>query len=419
MRSRGVLAAAVLAVAACARSAGVPAPDTAPARSPADAGLVLLLGLELPEAGTVIGGRFGGVGFDVRQSSYQLSNAVRERWSLGARSRGEVLMREAGLRVRSAGPSSSDAQQILGVQYGLAGKVTNLTVRASGQEDAPLVDAQADVAWELLDLGSGSAVFGRSLQGGARMLGTVDDVVAHALDRALERLLADPLFLRALAAPRADPDEGAATRFVRELPEGSTTIELSEADLNPAVDTSTITRIAAGVVAVRSEERVLGTAFTLTRDGLALAVGHTVRHARHLRVRLPSGVERPARVLRTHGGLDVALIQIACPGDCPTVDWFAPAEVEVFTSVLVIGAPFADDEAAAVTFGRVGGRWGLASGVTLEGAEGLVGGGEPVARIASGKVFALVSGRRGRAAALLLSEALEALHVRAPEGRRR
>jgi len=58
-----------------------------------------------------------------------------------------------------------------------------------------------------------------------------------------------------------------------------------------------------------------------------------------------------------------------------------------------VAAPLSDAVAATTTFGRVGGQWGLATGVTLEGTEGKVGGGEPVARASSGRVFALVSTR--------------------------
>jgi hypothetical protein len=68
--------------------------------------------------------------------------------------------------------------------------------------------------------------------------------------------------------------------------------------------------------------------------------------------------------------------------------------------------------------GRVGGRWGLANGITLEGMGGQADGGWPVARTSSGRVFALVSSRPGRQSVVLLAEVLRALHVRAPASRR-
>ena len=70
-----------------------------------------------------------------------------------------------------------------------------------------------------------------------------------------------------------------------------------------------------------------------------------------------------------------------------------------------------DLDTANVTFGRVGGRWGTARGITLQVQDGTVIGGEPVART-NGRVFAVVSSRPGRRTALMLAEALGALHVR-------
>jgi hypothetical protein len=84
------------------------------------------MGVDLPAAGTIIGGHYGGAQFDVRQATYQLTDAVRSRWAQLDRDRGEALMRAAGYLVRSIGPSTSDAQQLLGVQYGLTGHVTEL-----------------------------------------------------------------------------------------------------------------------------------------------------------------------------------------------------------------------------------------------------------------------------------------------------
>ena len=102
------------------------------------------MGVELPEPGAVIGAHFAGISYEVRQASYQLTDAVRERWGVAERDRGEALMRNAGFSVRGIGPSSSDALQLLGVQYGLLGRVTDLAVRSVGA--APLrFDVQVDV----------------------------------------------------------------------------------------------------------------------------------------------------------------------------------------------------------------------------------------------------------------------------------
>ncbi len=412
-RLRRVVLLCCLAPPACARqhraNAGVEA-----AGLPVASGVVVLTTIDLPESGNVFGGHFSGTTFDVRQSSYQMTEAVRTRWGREARSRGEALLRGAGIRVHTHGPSSSDLQELRGVQYGLSGTVTDLAVRSSGTAEPFRVEAQAEIAWELLDLGSGHAVFGRSMRGSVREVATIDAAVGHVLDASLTRLLADSSFRFALAEMRSDPDAGVPVRFARGAVAPDEVIELAPHDINPAADSTVTGRMAAGLVTLRSPDAVLGTAFLISRDGLALTSARAVRNRRRIRARMPNGVERPIRVVRVHRGLDVALIQVAC-AECTTVDWEAPEGVDVYTNVVTATAPGSDAEAAAIAFGRIGGRWFLANGVTLiDLPDGVVAGGEPVARTASGRVFALVSTRPGRRSALLLREVLTALNVRGP-----
>ncbi len=87
--------------------------------------------------------------------------------------------------------------------------------------------------------------------------------------------------------------------------------------------------------------------------------------------------------------------------------------VDTFTPIMAVSAPLTDVEGVAFTFGRVGGRWGLANGVTLEILDSIMTGGEPVARMNSGRVFALIATRSGRKTALLLSQVFGALGLRA------
>jgi hypothetical protein len=406
---RLAVASLMLCASACARS---PRDEATPLPVPADAGAILLLGVEMPAAGSTLGGHYAGNNFESRVSSYQLTDAARLRWAQSARAHGEAVLRGLGYHVHRGGPASSDAQLLRDVQYGLAGRVQSLQVRTTGPAEPYRVDAQVVIGWELLDLGSGRAVFGRVMHGTSRATATVDDVVGQALDESLLRLGSDTAFLRAVTAPRADPDADRAPRFVRPLPPGQQIITLTMADQHPTLDSGIVGRMVAGIVTLRGPDNVYGTAFLLTRDGLAIALARSVRHARQLRARLQNGVERPVRVVRSHGGLDVALVQIACPGECDTVDWETPTGVDVATNVVAVGAPPSDNASAIVAFGRMGGRWGLANGLTVQGFQGVVVGGEPVARTTSGKVFGVISARPGRPTVLTLAEVLSVLNVR-------
>lgn len=412
----------LLAVAACggprapaaSGSDGVaeqPAPERG--RVSQDVGTLLYLGVEMPDAGSVVGAIYGGAAFDVRQHSYQLTEAVRAGWSRAARLRGEALLHYAGYEVRAVGGPTSDVVMVEDdVRFGLQGRVQVLDIRtragAGGRSDA-----RAEVSWELLDVVRGTVMFGRTVEGQARGLPTLEDAAFDAFDDALRGLLADSLYQRALREPRVigDLTAGAAADL---LIGSGEMIVISADDINPSADSGAAARVAAGLVTLRSSSQSHGTAFVLTRSGLALTSLRATNQVRRLRVRLPSGVVRPARVLRSHSGLDVALIQVACPEACVTVDWTAELP-EVNSDVVTVGAPTEDVLDPLVSLARLGGRWGLASGVTLDVQSiNVINGGEPVALAASGKVVAMVSSRPGRRTAMLLGELLRTLRVVPP-----
>ena len=135
----------VLLACACARS---PRDEAAPLPVPADAGAILLLGVELPDAGSALGGHYVGSNFESRVASYQLTDAARVRWAQTARVRGEAVLLGSGYHVRRGGPASSDAQLLHGVQYGLVGRVQSMQVRTTGLAEPYRVEAQVVIGFE-------------------------------------------------------------------------------------------------------------------------------------------------------------------------------------------------------------------------------------------------------------------------------
>jgi hypothetical protein len=374
----------------------------------------VLLGVELPAAGTPIGAHYQGLQFGARQFDYQLGTAQRTTWAEGAQQRGEALVRGAGYRLRSVGPASVVSQQIEEVRFGIQGHVASLEIRTFGQFEPYLVEVGAEVSWEVLDVSAGSVIVGRTTRGTARLTGSVDSAVAVALDQTLAVFLGDASLGTTLAAERPT-DAGPIGRFARPPPESGEIIQLSGADLNPSGDSTPVGRVAQGVVSLRGPGGgYYGTAVLLTRDGLGLATmrsARAVRGARGTRAQLYSGVERPVRVVRANRTLGVALIQVACPGDCPTVDWESPVGVPTSTPVVIVGAASEGVGTLSVGRGQVGGQWGLARGVTLEG---WAGGGEAVARAATGRVFGIAVLAGDRRIVLMIGEVLQGLRVRPP-----
>ncbi len=417
---RPAIVAALPLFAACAPSApssggtGVlPSTVGVPLPTPRLVGGILLTGIELPPAGEGIGGHYQGSGFSVRQFSYQLTDAARQRWAAAARTRGEALLRGAGYRVESVGARSSDPQRLENVRFGLAGRVTGLEVRTSGPTEPYRVESEVEVAWEVLDLGNGGTIFGRSVRGAARLSGPIDSAVGVSLDRALERLLTDSLFLRTLAAP--PPIAGAGRGWTRAMPGEDDTIVVALADLNASPDSGAVERVAYGLVSLHGPGGAFyGTATILTSDGLAITTNSVVRAARRgrpVRARFATGVERPIRVVRSRSGLNVALLQVQCPEECPTVDWRAPLSERVDAPVLIVGNT---GDGMSVSTGILGGRWGMANGVLLRAQASVPG--EAVATASSGRVFAMVAGVPGRSSALMLSEIFRAMRVQVGPG---
>src|SRR5437868_4625758 len=90
---------ALCAVTGCAHHRATDAPLAA--GLPQASGVVVLTSIDLPESGSIFGGHYTGATFDVRQSSYQMTEAVRTRWGREARLRGEAILRGAGIRVHT------------------------------------------------------------------------------------------------------------------------------------------------------------------------------------------------------------------------------------------------------------------------------------------------------------------------------
>ncbi len=416
MGTRRLLAVA-MTVAACGGTASRPVagPSALPLRagplSARHVGAIQLLHIELPDAGTVIGGRYAGQLYATRRATFTLGEAARRRLSILALMQAESALAAAGFTVRRSGPRTGEARPLAGVRFALTGRTSHLDVREIGDVVPAPVLARTEVAWELLDVAAGAPVFGQRTHGEAQLDGDIEVAVLQAIGRAAASLAADSGFLRALAAPPPRDIEYLLDALnAAPVPRPAGEVVLRETDRNPVTDGSLEDRVGAGVVTVLGSTAGEATAFLLTRDGVALTSAAAARGPR-LFARFGTGVERPARVLRVHGRSGVALLHIACTESCATVDW-ALARLRSTTAVFAVGAPFGGGP-AVFAYGELGGRWGLFSGglLTLD-APGVFFGGEPVARALDGRVIGITIARGSAPAVMPLAEALRVLGVR-------
>lgn len=417
-----VCASAFALIMACALRGGSsgevaarPAGPGGAAVDPAGVGAIVVLGVELPPQGTLLGAHYQGQLYSVRRDAYNLSSDTRGAWSTAARQRAETLVREAGFIVRSVGPVTSSSRRVDDARFGIQGRAISFDFHSTGQVEPFLVVFTAEVSWQVIDLSSETVVFERATIGTARQRGDVDGAAAAALDQALLLFLGDGALVRALAA-RPGPDSGMVERFTRPPPGKGEVISLGPDDRNPSEESTPVARVAQGLASLSGPGGGhYGTAILMSRDGLGLT---TMRAARALRgvssarARLPSGLERPVRLVRVSRTYGVALVQVDCPGDCPTVAWDLPSRVAAFAPVLVVGAGTEAVGTLSVRETVVGGRWGLARGVAL-GARVQDGG--AVALVENGQVFGIVVTVGERRIVMMFREVLRALKVRPAE----
>ena len=178
----------------------------------------------------------------------------------------------------------------------------------------------------------------------------------------------------------------------RSVPLESDLIVIRQADRFPSTDSSLVERTSNAVVSIIRASRVIGTAFVITRDGLAVTAHHILSVEGLLMARLRSGEERAVRGLRGAEEADVALLEIYCPTDCVTLD-VSTAEPQLGSEVYVIGTPLSERFSHTVTRGIVSGlrRDGARTLIQTDAAANPGNSGGPIIDAESGMVVAVVT----------------------------
>lgn len=132
-------------------------------------------------------------------------------------------------------------------------------------------------------------------------------------------------------------------KWRRSLPGGQDIVTLVASDANAKTTGTVFDRVGPAVVTLRGD-RAQGSAFVITRDGLALTNQHVIAGQGTLLARFSNGAEAPVRVVRSNADADVALIQVACDTDCVTAPVALNADIAVGTEVYAIGAPLGLDQ---------------------------------------------------------------------------
>ena len=359
---------------------------------------VLYLGVDLGTAGSVIGGHHDGWG-KVYQGPILLSPDVLVPWTDAVGELGLEMLQTAGYPVRAPSRRFSDIEEVEGVGAILAGDAVSLTADTYGRLAGDQTTVALTVRWELYDPASRRVTYSRSTSAEVSTSGISGDAFRLAFTSSLSQVLADAEFRQSTVdiAAQGPITSSRATlgnaAFRREIPQDSELITLTSSSVLLPSGDSPFELVGPAVVSLQGNS-ARGSAFMISRDGLALTNHHVIDGQRTLTALFPGGRERPARVIRANEEADIALIEIACEEDCWTVslDDEAPA---VGSDLFVIGSPLTESLSRTMTRGIVSGLR-LYSGVTLiqtDAAVNLGNSGAPMVDATSGRVLGIVTSK--------------------------
>ena len=368
--ARVVLLASLAALAACA-SGPVgqvvgPAPEM-PRFVPPPVDLpdtVVYLGVDLSDVPRSIGAHHDGL-LHTRQAPNTLTADLENTWHRWTREIGAEMLADAGYPLRELSGVFASLESYDGVALVLGGEMLDLGFDTYAPLAGNETKAEVAIRWELLDMRSRRVIYSRRTSAAVTTSGISGDAFAQAVRYAFAKLLADRDLVEAIEAVSTPTVAGGApdARFRREFPSSSDLIDLPQSDQLVAQGSNPFDVVSPAVVSLRGE-RSLGTAFLLSRDGLALTNHHVVDGESELTAVFGDRRELPVRVLRSDANADVALLEIACVSDCMTVELGSATDLDIGAALIAIGTPLSETLSHTVTRGIVSGRR-LSSGVTL------------------------------------------------------
>ena len=224
--------------------------------------------------------------------------------------------------------------------------------RKAAEEFEKHAAAQGFLAWRVLERACQNLLqskcdyqtrFFRSLEEADRF----DDAGATSSSEAMTQPEPTP-------EPTPQPLSAAPTgNWTQSVPSEGQIIRLSDTEMNPSRGSSVFERSAPAIVSLMGTAGS-GTAFVVTRSGLAITNYHVVEGQQGLRAVNLDGDTLAVRLVRVDADADLALVQVDCGGDCVTLP-LASETPPVGTELLVIGTPLASVLAYTATRGIVSG----------------------------------------------------------------
>lgn len=231
-------------------------------------------------------------------------------------------------------------------EYLLGGTVQSVVFNTYAPLSGNYSESRLGIEWQVYDTFREKVAYRATTSGYGRRPGIGSACIQSAFRSALDNLLARADFVDTLKrSAREAWDEAAndlAPITIASCP--------SEEKLVLPDDLNVVMR---SVLTIRAGESI-GSGFVVSNDGWAITAGHVVSGLKEVVVRMQSGLELAAAVVRVDGQQDVALIKLPGRGHaCVSID--TGDEPAVGSDLFAVGAPTGEDLAFSVTKGIVSG----------------------------------------------------------------
>lgn len=231
-------------------------------------------------------------------------------------------------------------------EYQLGGTVQSLRYNTYGRLAGNYSESSLSIEWQVYDAFSEQIVRTVTTSGFGKQSGIGSACIQSAFRSALDNLLADAHFVDSIKRSARKSWEHAADDLA---PIAIRSPASAEKRALPA----DLESVLQSVLTIRAGGSV-GSGVVISQDGWAITAGHVVSGLKEVAVRMQSGLELVATVVRVDGQQDVALIRLPGRGHA-WVSVAAAATPGVGTDLFAVGAPTGEDLAFSVTKGVISG----------------------------------------------------------------
>ena len=231
-------------------------------------------------------------------------------------------------------------------EYQLGGTVPSLLFNTYAPLAGNYSESTITIEWQLFDALREQVVFTATTNGYGKQSGKGTACILTAFRSALDNLLANTEFVNKV--------KKVPGKYGSQAVDNLSPIEIasctSEQKLILPENLQTVLR---SVLTLRAGGAV-GSGVLISNEGWAITAGHLVSGLKEVTVRLQSGLELTATVVRVDSQQDIALIKLPGRGH-PCVGVAAGKEPLIGTDLFIAGAPTGEDLALSITKGVVSG----------------------------------------------------------------